>query len=159
MSIAASPTALLGQLAPEFTLTNQYGQRVSLTDFRGHKNVLLMFYPFAFTGICTAELCALRDRKPQFEDDDTAVLSVSCDSVPSLKVYATQENLTHTLLSDFWPHGEVSRAYGVFLEDKGFATRGSFVIDKQGVVRWSVINGPGEARSADDYAAALAGLA
>ena len=148
----------IGQPAPDFTLTNQYGQPVSLADFRGRKNVLVMFYPFAFTGICTAELCTLRDRASEFENDDTAVLSISCDPVASLKVFSMQENLTHTLLSDFWPHGEVSRAYGVFLEDKGFSTRGSFVIDKDGIVRWAVVNGPGEARSADDYASALADL-
>jgi peroxiredoxin len=148
----------IGQEAPDFTLSNQYGQPVTLSDFRGSKNVVVMFYPFAFTGICTAELCALRDRASEFENDDTVVLSISCDSVPSLKVFSMQENLTHTLLSDFWPHGDVSRAYGVFLEDKGFSTRGSFVIDKHGIVRWAVVNGPGEARSADDYAAALAAL-
>lgn len=149
----------VGQMAPDFTLTNQYGQPVSLADFRGKKNVLVMFYPFAFTGICTGELCTIRDRAPEFENDDTAVLSISCDSVASLKVFSAQEGFTHTLLSDFWPHGEVSRAYGVFLEDKGFSTRGSFVLDKEGVVRWAVVNGPGEARSADDYAQALASLA
>lgn len=158
MSVATSSVEV-GQLAPDFTLSNQYGQPVTLSDFRGSKNVVLMFYPFAFTGICTNELCTLRDRAPEFDNDDTVVLSVSCDSVPSLKVFSAQENLTYSLLSDFWPHGEVSRAYGVFLADKGFSTRGTFVIDKEGVVRWSVINGPGEARSADDYVAALASLA
>ena len=158
MSVATSSVEV-GQLAPDFTLSNQYGQPVTLSDFRGSKNVVLMFYPFAFTGICTGELCTLRDRAPEFDNDDTVVLSVSCDSVPSLKVFATQENLTYSLLSDFWPHGEVSRAYGVFLEDKGFSTRGTFVIDKEGVLRWSVVNGPGEARNADDYVAALAALA
>lgn len=151
--------AEVGQAAPEFTLTNQYGQKVSLSDYRGEKNVVLMFYPFAFTGLCTAELCTLRDRGAEFANDHTVVLSVSCDSVPSLKLFAEQENLTHPMLSDFWPHGEVSRAYGAFLEDKGFATRATFIIDTDGVVRWSVVNGPGEARDADDYAAALAELA
>lgn len=158
MSVATSSVEV-GQLAPDFTLSNQYGQPVTLSDFRGSKNVVLMFYPFAFTGICTGELCTLRDRAPEFDNDDTVVLSVSCDSVPSLKVFADQEQLTYSLLSDFWPHGEVSRAYGVFLEDKGFSTRGTFVIDKEGVLRWSVVNGPGEARNADDYVAALASLA
>jgi mycoredoxin-dependent peroxiredoxin len=158
MSVATSSVEV-GQLAPDFTLSNQYGQPVSLSDFRGSKNVVLMFYPFAFTGICTGELCTLRDRAPEFDNDDTVVLSVSCDSVPSLKVFAEQEQLTYSLLSDFWPHGDVSRSYGVFLEDKGFSTRGTFVIDKEGVLRWSVVNGPGEARNADDYVAALASLA
>lgn len=149
----------VGDVAPDFTLSNQYGEQVTLSDFRGKKNVVVMFYPFAFTGICTGELCTLRDRMLEFDNDDTVTLSISCDSVPSLKVFATQENLTHNLLSDFWPHGTVSQAYGVFLEDKGFATRGSFVIDKEGIIRWMVINGPGEGRDADDYVAALASLA
>lgn len=148
----------VGQPAPEFTLPSQYGEQVSLADFRGRRNVLLMFYPFAFTGICTGELCTIRDRYTDFVNDDTVVLSVSCDSMHTLKVFAAQEGLTHPLLSDFWPHGEVSRAYGVFLEDKGFSTRGSFVIDRDGIVRWAVVKGPGEARSADDYAQALAAL-
>lgn len=148
----------VGDIAPDFTLSNQYGEQVSLSSFRGKKNVVVMFYPFAFTGICTGELCTIRDRQLDFDNDDTVTLSISCDSVPSLKVFATQENLTHNLLSDYWPHGTVSTDYGVFLEDKGFATRGSFVIDKEGVIRWMVINGPGEARSADEYVEALAAL-
>ena len=148
----------IGQSAPEFTLSDQHGRPVSLADFRGSKNVLLMFYPFAFTSTCTGELCTIRDRYTDFVNDETVVLSVSCDPAPSLRVFAEQEGLTHPMLSDFWPHGEVSRAYGAFLEGKGFPTRASFVIDKDGIVRWSVVNGPGEARSADDYAGALAAL-
>jgi peroxiredoxin len=146
----------VGDLAPDFTLSNQYGESVTLSDYRGKKNVVVMFYPFAFTGICTGELCTIRDRRPDFVNDTTEVLSISCDSAPSLKVFSEQENLTHNLLSDFYPHGAVAQQYGAFLEDKGFATRAAFVIDKDGVVRWSVINGPGEARNADDYLAALA---
>lgn len=149
---------LLGDLAPDFTLSNQHGERVTLSDYRGEKNVIVMFYPFAFTGTCTRELGVLRDRSAEFDNDDTVTLSVSCDSVPSLRVFAEQESLTHHLLSDYWPHGEVSRAYGVFLEEKGFATRGTFVIDTDGRIRWLVVNPPGEGRDADDYAAALAAL-
>lgn len=148
----------VGQAAPEFTLSNQFGEKVSLSDFRGAKNVVLMFYPFAFTGTCTTELCTIRDQYTDFINDDTVVVSVSCDSAPTLKEFGAKEGLTHSLLSDFWPHGDVAKAYGVFLDEKGFATRGTFIIDKEGVVRWSVINGPGEARSADDYTAALAAL-
>jgi peroxiredoxin len=148
----------VGQAAPEFTLSNQFGEKVSLADFRGEKNVVLMFYPFAFTGTCTGELCAIRDQYVDFVNDDTVVLSVSCDSPYTLKVFAEQESLTHALLSDFWPHGEASKAYGGFLDDKGFSTRGTFIIDKEGVVRWSVVNGPGEARESADYKAALAAL-
>jgi peroxiredoxin len=149
----------VGQEAPDFTLPNQFGEPVTLSDYRGDKNVLLMFYPFAFTGVCTGELCTIRDRYTDFVNDDTIVLSVSCDSRHSLRVFAEQEGLTHPMLSDFWPHGDVSAAYGAFLPEKGYPTRASFVIDKDGVVRWSVVNSPRDARSADDYAGALTALA
>ncbi|MSY95511.1 MAG: redoxin domain-containing protein, partial [Actinobacteria bacterium] len=89
----------VGQAAPEFTLSNQFGEKVSLADFRGEKNVVLMFYPFAFTGTCTGELCAIRDQYVDFANDDTVVLSVSCDSPYTLKVFGEQEGLTHSLLS------------------------------------------------------------
>ena len=125
--------AEIGQPAPEFTLTSQHGEKVSLSDYRGQKNVVLMFYPFAFTGTCTGELCAIRDRYTDFVNDDSVVLSVSCDSPHTLRVFAEQEGLTHPMLSDFWPHGTVSRDYGAFLEEKGFATRATFVIDKAGI--------------------------
>jgi mycoredoxin-dependent peroxiredoxin len=148
-----------GDAAPDFTLKNQYGQDVSLADYRGKKNVVLMFYPFAFTGICTEELCQIRDERADFVNDDTEMISISCDSTPTLKVFSEQEDFTHNLVSDFWPHGAVAKQYGVFLEELGFATRGTFVIDKDGIVRWSVVNGPGEARNPDDYRAALAALA
>jgi len=148
----------IGQPAPDFTLTNQFGEQVTLSSYRGEKNVLLMFYPFAFTGTCTGELCTIRDRYVDLVNDDSVVLSVSCDSHHTLRVFAEQEGFTHQLLSDFWPHGAASVDYDVFIESRGFATRGSFVIDKEGIVRWSVVNGPGDARSADDYAAALAEL-
>jgi mycoredoxin-dependent peroxiredoxin len=148
----------VGDRAPDFTLKNQNGEEVSLADFHGKKNVVLMFYPFAFTGTCTGELCAIRDEQADFVNDTTEVLSVSCDSPFTLKVFAEQEQLTHHLLSDFWPHGAVAREYGVFLEELGFASRGTFIIDRDGVVRWSVINGPGEARNSDEYRAALAQL-
>ena len=148
----------VGQEAPDFTLPSGSGEKYTLSDFRGSKNVVLMFYPFAFTGTCTGELCTIRDRYADFINDDTVVLSVSCDSTHTLRVFAEQQDLSHPMLSDFWPHGAVSQAYGAFLEDKGFATRASFVIDKDGIVRWSVINGPGEARSADDYSEALSAL-
>ena len=148
----------VGQSAPDFELKNQYGESVRLSDFRGKKNVVVMFYPFAFTPTCTNELCAIRDEVADFENDDTVTLSISCDPMYSLKVFAESEGLRHSLLADFWPHGEVSRAYGVFLEEKGFATRGTFIIDKGGVVRWLVVNDPGQARSNDEYRAALAAL-
>ena len=147
----------VGQLAPEFSLKDQNGQVVSLSDYRG-KNVVLMFFPFAFTGICTRELCAIRDEAADFVNDDVQTISVSCDSTPTLKNFADTEGFTHPLLSDFWPHGEVSRTYGVFLEERGMATRGTFIIDREGVVRWKVVNPPSDARSNDEYRAALAAI-
>ncbi len=149
---------VVGQQAPDFKLKNSDGEEVTLSSFRG-KKVVLVFFPFAFTGICTAELCAIRDNADEFKDEDTVILSVSCDSAPTLKNFKEQEQFNHILLSDFWPHGEVSRTYGVFLEERGMATRGTFVIDREGVIQWLVINEPGAARSTADYRDALAKIA
>lgn len=145
----------VGTKAPDFTLKSQHGEAISLSDFRGKKNVVLLFYPFAFTGICTGELCALRDELPSFANDDVQLLAVSNDSPFALRVFADQEGLEYPLLSDFWPHGEVSRAFGVFDEEKGCAVRGTFIIDTEGVVRWNVVNAILEARDLDEYVTAL----
>ncbi|MET9865844.1 peroxiredoxin [Streptomyces sp. NPDC006386] len=147
-----------GEKAPDFELKDNHGRAVRLSDFRGSHNVVLLFYPFAFTGVCTGELCELRDNLPQFSDRDTQLLAVSNDSIHTLRVFAEQESLEYPLLSDFWPHGNVSRAYGVFDEDKGCAVRGTFVIDKEGVVRWTVVNGLPDARDLNDYVKALDSL-
>ena len=151
-------TVEVGSKASEFTLKNQFGEAVSLSDFFGKKNVILMFYPFAFTGKCTQELCTIRDERNDFVNEDTQILSISCDPVASLKIFAEDQNLTTPLLSDFWPHGKVSRDYGVFLEDLGFANRGTFVIDKTGIIRWKVVTSPGEVRDTSDYRKALSAL-
>ncbi|MBZ9638463.1 MULTISPECIES: peroxiredoxin [unclassified Streptomyces] len=145
----------VGDKAPDFELKDNHGRDVKLSDFRGEKNVVLLFYPFAFTGVCTGELCEVRDNLPKFEDRDTQVLAVSNDSIHTLRVFAEQEGLEYPLLSDFWPHGATSRAYGVFDEDKGCAVRGTFVIDKDGVVRWTVRNGLPDARDLNEYVKAL----
>ncbi|MBD0837428.1 MULTISPECIES: peroxiredoxin [unclassified Streptomyces] len=145
----------VGDKAPDFELRDNHGATVKLSDFRGRKNVLLVFYPFAFTGVCTGELGELRENLPKFSDRDTQVLAVSNDSVPTLRVFGEQEGLEFPLLSDFWPHGEASRAYGVFAEDKGCAVRGTFVIDKEGIVRWTVVNGMPDARDPNEYVTAL----
>ncbi|MEU2437034.1 peroxiredoxin [Streptomyces rubradiris] len=145
----------VGDKAPDFELKDNHGRSVKLSDFRGEKNVVLLFYPFAFTGVCTGELCELRDNLPKFADRDTQLLAVSNDSIHTLRVFAEQEGLEYPLLSDFWPHGNVSRAYGVFDEDKGCAVRGTFIIDKEGVVRWTVVNGLPDARDLGDYVKAL----
>ncbi|MEW2073976.1 peroxiredoxin [Streptomyces sp. NPDC017966] len=145
----------VGDKAPDFELKDNHGATVRLSDFHGRKNVVVLFYPFAFTGVCTGELCEVRDRLPQFSDRDTQVLAVSNDSIHTLRVFAEQEDLEYPLLSDFWPHGNVSRAYGVFDEDKGCAVRGTFIIDKEGVVRWTVVNGLPDARDLNEYVKAL----
>lgn len=156
---AVAPAPLgVGDIAPDFRLKDQYGQTVSLEDFRGRKNVVLVFYPFAFSGICTGELREIRDRLEDFQGDDVEVLAISCDPMYSLRAWADTEGLFFPLLSDFWPHGEVARAYGVFSEEIGFAIRGTFLIDAGGVVRWTLVNGPGEARDFDGFRAALAQL-
>ncbi|MEU0934492.1 MULTISPECIES: peroxiredoxin [unclassified Embleya] len=148
----------VGSKAPEFELKNQHGEVVRLADFRGEKNVLLVFYPFAFTGVCTGELCALRDDLPNYQNDDVQVLAVSCDAPFSLRVFAEQEGYEYPLLSDFWPHGGVAQAYGVFAEDKGCAVRATFVIDKEGVIKWSVVNAIPDARDQAEYLKALASV-
>ena len=148
----------VGQQAPDFALKDQDGQLRRLSDFRGKKHVLLVFYPLAFSGICTAELCQLRDDLPSFENEDTITLAVSVDSPYVLKAFAEREGYRFGLLSDFWPHGEVARAYGVFNEERGFATRGTFIVDKGGIVRHVTVNQPSEPRDPDEYRRALAVL-
>ena len=145
----------VGHEAPDFTLPSQHGESITLSDFRGDKNVVLVFYPWAFTGVCTGELCVLRDRMLDFDNDNTITLAVSCDTKFSLRVFAESEGYGFSLLSDHWPHGEVAKNYGVFVEDVGVAKRGTFVIDKAGIVRWSVVHSIGQARDADEYARVL----
>ncbi|MBM9509613.1 peroxiredoxin [Actinacidiphila acididurans] len=147
-----------GQLAPDFTLSDQHGRQVRLSDLRGHKNVLLMFFPFAFTSVCTGELRAVQEELDAFQNENVQVLAVSCDSMHALRVFADAEGLDFPLLSDFWPHGTASRAYGVFAEDKGCALRGTFVVDTAGIVRWTIVNGLPEARDLREYAKALQAL-
>lgn len=164
----AAPSGIaVGSQAPDFTLKDNHGRTVRLSDLRSRpdgdgdgygRNVVLVFYPFAFTGVCTGELTALRDALSTFVNDDTQLLAVSTDSIHTLRIFAEQEGLEYPLLSDFWPHGQTSRAYGIFDEDKGCALRGTFVIDKEGVVRWSVVNGLPDARDIGEYVKALAAL-
>lgn len=148
----------VGQTAPDFTLKDQNNQEVSLSQFKGEKNVLVVFYPLAFSGVCTGELCALRDDLGSFVNDSVQLLTISVDSVFTHKAWGEKENYTFPLLSDFWPHGDVARDYGVFDENKGIATRGTFLIDTEGVVRWSVVNNIPDARNQGDYTEALAAL-
>jgi mycoredoxin-dependent peroxiredoxin len=141
--------------APDFELSNQFGQPIRLSDFAGRKSVALVFFPLAFSGTCTGELCELRDNLDLFASDDVELLGISVDSKYSLRAWAEQEGYEFSLLADFWPHGQIAKEYGVFLEDKGFANRATFVIDEGGIIRESFITAPGEARSLDAYRAAL----
>lgn len=147
----------IGQAAPEFELMNQHGEKISLASFQGEKAVVLLFYPFAFSGTCTGELCALRDDLSAFQNDDVQLLAISCDHMFSQRAFAEQEGYKFPVLSDYWPHGAVAKSYGVFEEARGCATRGSFIIDKAGILRWQVNNG-WVARNIDDYKAAIAAL-
>lgn len=151
-------TLSIGTTAPDFELNDQHGNKVALSSFKGKKNVVLLFYPFSFTGTCTGELCAMRDDLSTFQNDNVELLAISCDSMYTQRVFAEQEGYNFPVLSDFWPHGAVAQAYGIFDEARGCALRGTFVIDKEGAIRWSVVNGLGDARSNDDYKAALAAL-
>jgi peroxiredoxin len=148
----------VGSEAPDFLLRSQHGEQIVLSDFRDQRNVLLVFFPFAFTGVCTGELGALGDRIGRFEEADTEVLAISCDTMYTLRAYAESERLYFTLLSDFWPHGGVASSYGVFDADRGCAVRGTFAIDRSGIIRWSVVNAIPDARRVVDYEAALAHL-
>lgn len=148
----------IGDKAPDFTLIDQHRSPVSLSSFRGEKAVLLVFYPMSFTGVCTGELGALRDHLPTFERQGVQVIAVSCDNVPSHRVLADQEGLDYPILADFWPHGAVADAYGVFDATSGLALRGTFVIDKAGIVRWKVLHQIPDARDIADYEKAVAEL-
>lgn len=151
-------SAQIGDEAPDFELPNQFGEKVRLSSFRGQKNVVLIFFPKAFTGTCTAELCAIRDDLPDFVNDDVVTFGVSCDSPPALKVFAEEQGYDYDLLSDWWPHGETASAYEVFLPELGHARRATFIIDKEGIITGKVTSGLGDARSNDDYRSVLAEL-
>lgn len=141
----------LGGPAPDFTLRDQFGQDVTLSAYRGRKAVLLVFYPFAFSGVCTGEMAGIRERLAEFMTFDTEVLGISCDPVYALRTFADSDGLNFPLLSDFWPHGEVSRGYGVFDERKGAPHRSSYVIDRNGAVRWAVHNASAQGRDLDEH--------
>jgi peroxiredoxin len=152
-------TAEIGQEAPDFTLKSHTGEEVTLSQFRGKKAVVLVFHPFAFTGICEAELCAIRDDYTAFESAGAQVLSISTDPSPSQKMWADQQGWTFPSLSDFWPHGEVAKAYGAFNEEKGCAMRVTVVIDKDGkIVDKFETGGITEARTSERYEEAMAKL-
>jgi peroxiredoxin len=145
----------VGAQAPDFTLRDQNNQEVRLSEFRGRKVVLLVFYPLAFTGTCQGELAEINDNLSEYANDQVQVLTVSVDSPYSHKVWAEREGYNFPLLADFWPHGAVAQAYGVFNPDAGFANRGTFVIDAAGMVRYAEMHGPGESRNQKPWREAL----
>lgn len=151
--VATVSVPAVGTAAPGFELRDQHGARTRLADLRG-RPVVLVFFPYAFTNVCTDELRELRDGFGR----DEAVLAVSCDSMFSLRAYADAHEIGFPLLSDFWPHGETARRYGVFDQHRGCALRGTFVIDASGLVRWSVVNAIPDARDVTEYRRVLDGL-
>ena len=151
-------TLSVGDAAPDFSLPDQDKQVVSLADLRGTP-VLLVFYPFAFSRICTGELCQLRDELAAYTDAGVKVLAVSTDPVFSLKAYKAAEGFEFPLLSDFWPHGTVAQAYGAFNEKAGMALRGTFLIDAQGTVVFAEVNAVGDAREQTGWKTAVSALA
>jgi mycoredoxin-dependent peroxiredoxin len=141
----------LGGPAPDFTLRDQFGQDVTLSSYRGTKAVAILFYPAAFSGVCTGEMAGVRDRPAEFLTFDTEVVAISCDPMFALRAFADSDGLNFPLLSDFWPHGEVARAYEVFDERAGSARRSSYVVDRDGNLSWSVHNAMPEGRDLDEH--------
>ena len=148
----------VGAEAPDFELPDQDRNPVRLSSFRGEKNVVIVFYPLSFTGVCQGELCAIRDEIADFSNDDTVTLAISVDSTATHAQWAKEQGYTFPLLADFWPHGEVARAYGVLQEDSGLALRGTFIVDKAGKVAFKVVNAIPDARDQDEYRKVLASL-
>ncbi|MGH3785382.1 MAG: peroxiredoxin [Pseudonocardiaceae bacterium] len=148
----------VGDRAPDLTLKDQNNQRWTLSKLHGDRNVLLVFYPLAFSGICTGELDKLREDLTEYQNFNVQVLGVSVDSVFTLKAWSAKQGYDFPLLSDFWPHGTAAQAYGVFNERAGVAHRATFLIDTDGVIRFAEMNGPGEPRDQTVWKKALATL-
>lgn len=149
----SAPT--VGDAAPPFALTNQFGKVATLEELRADRAVLLVFYPFAFSGICTGELQEIRDDLGRFQNEHVSTVAISVDPMFALRAWDDQEAFFFPLLSDFWPHGHVARSYGVFDERGGFAQRGTFLIDPDGLVQWALVKEPGERREFDGFHARL----
>jgi peroxiredoxin len=147
-----------GDRAPDFTLRDQHGRAVASSAWRGERAILVVFFPFAFSRVCTGELRELRDNAGSLREVGAELLAVSCDPLFSLRFYADQDGLDFPLLSDFWPHGEVATRYGAFDADQGCPTRSTFLVDRDGLLRWSVHNPMGEARAVEDYRREVAAL-
>ncbi|MCZ2807533.1 peroxiredoxin [Modestobacter sp. VKM Ac-2983] len=150
-------TLTVGGAAPEFSLPDQDKQVVSLSGLRGAP-VLVVFYPFAFSGICTGELCQLRDELATYTDAGVQVVAISTDPTFSLKAFRAEQGFGFPLLSDFWPHGATAQAYGVFNERAGMPLRGTFLVDAEGTLVFAEVNQPGDARAQSGWKDAVAKL-
>ena len=148
----------VGATAPDFTLSDHHGEEHTLSELVNEGPVALVFFPLAFSGICTGELCELRDNLAVFNDAKVRLFGVSVDSVFSLKAWAEQEGYEFSILSDFWPHGAVAREYGAFVEERGIATRATVIIGEDRRVLASFETSPGEARDFSAYREAVAAL-
>lgn len=146
---------VLGARAPDFALRDQHGQAFRLDSFLGARNVVLVFYPWAFSNVCSSELADLRDAWPMFARHEVEIAAVSCDPLYSIRAFADREGIDFPMLSDFWPHGQVASAYGVFDAERGCARRSTFIIDRQGQVAWVVHNALPDARNLREYAEVL----
>jgi peroxiredoxin len=124
----------IGDPAPDFTLPDQDKRPVTLSSLRGAR-VLLVFYPLAFSSVCTGEMCAIRDDWSEFERRGVRVLGISVDSTHALAAWRREEGFAHDFLSDRWPTGEIAKLYGTWDEERGTADRSSFLVDDDGVVR------------------------
>lgn len=148
----------VGETAPDITLSDQHGEELTLSELVSEQPVALVFFPLAFSGICTGELCELRDNLAVFADAKVRVVGISVDSVYALKVWAEQEGYEFSILSDFWPHGAVASQYGAFIDERGIATRATVIIGEDRKVLASFETSPGEARDFSAYREAVAAL-
>ncbi len=138
-----------GDAAPEFDLAVSAGGRVRLSDFRGRSNVLLVFHPFAFTPVCEDEARDLQENLSAFRDAGTEIVFVSCDPSAARQAWKEEIGAEYVFASDFWPHGAAAKAYGVFNEENGAPHRGTFLIDRNGTIVWSLV------KEGDEYRAEM----
>ena len=136
-----------GDRAPEFDLEVTRGERVRLSEFAGRSNVLLVFHPFAFTPVCEDEARDLQENLESFRNAGTEIVFVSCDSAPTRQAWKEELGAEYTFASDFWTHGEAAKRYGVFNDETGAPIRGTFLIDRDGTVIWSLVKDDGTRRT------------
>lgn len=145
----------IGTPAPDFTLLNQNREPVSLDDLKGSRSVIV-FIPFAFTRTCEGELCQIRDEYALFNESNTTVVAITCNTLHANRVWSNQQGFQFDILSDFWPHGSVSRKYDTFNEGYGYAERSTYFLDEEGIITAVTHSDQlGEARDFEDYRAAL----